>query len=154
MNANDRKSLKNTKTLLLISQYVSAIQNRDGERMKGMRSPEFGLDLVAGDAFNDNALTEAEARRFWPTWFSAFSESDYQVTRTISAETVVVTEWQFTGTNTGKLESAIFGREVEATHKTIRFRGVSVYDVEDEFIVRETLYMDLATLWVELGVGS
>ena len=38
------------------------------------------------------------------------------------------------------------------TGKTIRIRGVSVYDLDGGLIQRETLYLDLATLLVELGV--
>ncbi len=32
------------------------------------------------------------------------------------------------------------------------FRGVSIYDIGDGLIQRETSYMDLATIMVELGV--
>ena len=122
--------------------------------MGSMRTTEFILDLVAGDAFDDSRRTASEAQEFWPAWFSAFSEFDYQVTRTIVADTVVVTEWRFIGTNTGKLGSNIFGKEVDPTQKTIQFRGVTVYEIHDQFITSETLYLDLATLWVELGVSE
>lgn len=145
-------------SLDVISQVVAAIQNHDDVRMKQLRSETFTLDLVPGDAFDDSRRTESEAQQFWPAWFSAFSESDYQVTRTIAAdsadnESVVVTEWQFTGTNSGALPSGIFGKEIVATQKTIQFRGVTVYEIENGLILKETIYMDLATLWVELGVG-
>ena len=140
-------------SLELIARYVSAIQDHDTGRMNELRSSDFVLDLVAGDAFDDNTLSETETKRFWLAWFSSFSEYDYQVTRTIAAESVVVTEWCFTGTQTGRLESDIFGREVDPTGKTIRFRGVSIYEIEGNLITGESLYMDLATLWVELGVG-
>jgi len=140
-------------SLDLISRYVTAIQDNDAANMNELRAADYVLDRVAGDAFEDSKLTEAEARAFWPSWFSAFSEFDYEVIRTIATEAVVVTEWRFIGTNTGKLESNIFGREVAPTHKTIQFRGVSIYEIDNNCIHQETLYMDLATLWVELGVG-
>ena len=79
---------------------------------------------------------------------------DFEVTRTIAAEKVVVTQWVFTGTNSGPLESPIFESRREPTDRTIRFRGVSIYDVRGGLIQRETTYMDLATLMVELGVES
>ena len=41
---------------------------------------------------------------------------------------------------------------MDATGKTIRLRGVSVFDLHQGLIQRETLYLDLATLFVELGV--
>jgi hypothetical protein len=140
-------------SLALISRYVSAIQNHDSGQMNELRSKDFVLDLVPGDAFEDNTRTETETKRFWPTWFSAFSEYDYRVTRTIAVDTVVVTEWRFTGINAGRLESSIFGRTVDPTNNTVQFRGVSIYEIEDNLITSESLYMDLATLWVELGIG-
>ena len=149
---NEPGPTNTNQSLDLISSYVAAIQGRDDGKMGRMRSAEFVLDLVAGDAFDDSQRTESEARQFWPAWFSAFSEMDYQVTRTIVTETVVVTEWRFMGTNSGTLDSDIFGKEVPATRKTVQFRGVSIYEIKDGLITRETLYMDLATLWVELGV--
>ena len=44
----------------------------------------------------------------------------------------------------------IFERGLEPTGRTVRFRGVSVYDVSDGLIQREAMYIDLATLMVEL----
>ena len=84
----------------------------------------------------------------------ALPEMDFEVTRTIAAEKVVVTQWVFTGTNSGPLGSPIFESGREPTDRTIRFRGVSIYDVHGGLIQRETTYMDLATLMVELGVES
>jgi len=151
---NKKAPVNSNQSLELVSNYVSAIQDRDGDKMGSMRSLEFVLDLVAGDAFDDSQRTESEAKQFWPAWFKAFPDMDYQVTRTIVTETVVVTEWRFMGTNAGKLDADIFGKEVDATQKTIRFRGVSIYEIINNLVTRETLYMDLATLWVELGVSE
>ena len=36
--------------------------------------------------------------------------------------------------------------------KTVRLRGISVYDIGEGLVRRETAYIDLATLMVELGV--
>ena len=151
---NKKAPVNSNQSLELVSNYVAAIQDGDGEKMGSMRSLEFVLDLVAGDAFDDSQRTESEAKQFWPAWFKAFPDMDYQVTRTIVTETVVVTEWRFMGTNAGKLYADIFGKEVDATQKSIRFRGVSIYEINENLVTRETLYMDLATLWVELGVSE
>jgi predicted ester cyclase len=125
---------------------------QDSEQMDALRSPAFVLDYVYADAFERRPLSAEETKEFWPAWFAGFPEMDLEVTRTIAAETVVVTQWVFTGTNTGLLEPAALGRRVEPTGRTIQFRGVSIYDIGGGLIQRETLYMDFATLWVELGV--
>ena len=81
-----------------------------------------------------------------------FVERGFGIDRAGSTESVVVVQWTFTGTHTGVLEPAAFGRRVEPTGRTIQLRGISVYDIDKELIQRETMYLDFATLWVELGV--
>jgi steroid delta-isomerase-like uncharacterized protein len=78
---------------------------------------------------------------------------DYEVKRTIASEKVVVTEWIFTGIHSGILAPPVFEEQIPPTGKTIQFRGITVYDVDEGLIQRETIYMDLATLFVELGIG-
>jgi steroid delta-isomerase-like uncharacterized protein len=147
--------VENTPSALdLVSKYVAALASGDSERMNALRSQDFVLDFVYSDAFESGPLSEKETEAFWPAWFAGFPEMDFEVTRTIAAEKVVVTQWVFTGTNSGPLGSPIFESGREPTDRTIRFRGVSIYDVHGGLIQRETTYMDLATLMVELGVES
>ena len=63
-----------------------------------------------------------------------------------------MTQWVFTGTHSEPLGPPIFEPPVPPTGRTIMFRGVSIYDISENLIKRETTYMDLATLMVELGV--
>ena len=135
----------------LISNYVNALVHQDVERMNHSRAADFVLDWVHGDAYGDSPLSAEGAATFWPTWFAAFPEMDYEVTRTIAAETVVVTQWTFTGTHSRLLGAPVFDKPLPPSGRTIRFRGVSVYDIADDLIQRETMYIDLATLLVELG---
>ena len=65
---------------------------------------------------------------------------------------MVVVQWVFTGTQAGSLGPPVFDPPLGQTGKTIRLRGISVYDVQAGLITKETMYIDLATLWVELGV--
>jgi steroid delta-isomerase-like uncharacterized protein len=136
----------------IVSEYTAALMARDKERMKALRTSDFVLDWVYADAFEDPPSSAEETHAFWASWFEGFTEMDYEVTRTIAAETVVVTQWIFTGTNDGPLGPPAFGERMEPTGRTIQLRGVSIYDVRDDLIQRETTYMDLATLMVELGV--
>ncbi len=134
------------------SEYVAALVARDSARMKALRSPDFVLDFVHGDASEARPLSAEETMQFWSAWFVAFPELDYDVTRTIVADTVVVTQWTFTGTNSGPLPPLGIASQSISAGKTIRLRGVSVYDINEGLIQRETAYIDLATLMVELGV--
>jgi steroid delta-isomerase-like uncharacterized protein len=148
---NDRSRTRQT-SLEIVSRYLEALAAGDSKGMDAFRAPEYVLDLVQRDAFEQGALSHDETRAFWPSWFASFPEMDYQVTRTIAAETVVVSQWVFVGTNSGPLTAPVFGRDMGPTDKTIRLRGVSIFDVHEGLILRETLYIDLATLFVELGV--
>ncbi|MCP5097443.1 MAG: ester cyclase [Chloroflexi bacterium] len=138
--------------LTIVAAYVEAMSNRDATVMNTLRAPDFVLDWVHGDAFEDGPLSAADTNAFWPAWFTGFSEMDYEVTRTIAAETVVVTQWIFTGTHDKSIPPPIFDPPTVPNGRTIRIRGVSIYDVADNLIQRETTYLDLATLMVELGV--
>ena len=139
-------------SLAIIHDYVTALHERDNAAMQKLRAPDFILDWVHSDVFADQPITLEMANQFWSIWFAAFSEMDYEITRTIAAKNVVVTQWTFTGTHTGSLSAPVFDPPEEPTGKTIRLRGVSVYDIEGELIQKETMYIDLATLYVELGV--
>ena len=139
-------------SLDVVTGYLTALAAGDSGGMDAFRTEDYVLDLVQQDAFEEDALSHEETRAFWPSWFASFPEMDYQVTRTIVAETVVVSQWVFIGTNSGRLTAPVFGSDMEPTGKTIQFRGVSIFDVQQGLIVRETLYMDLATLYVELGL--
>ena len=136
----------------VVSWYVGALAARDSARMQALRSPTFALDFVHGDASEAHPLSAEETMQFWSAWFVAFPELDYQVTRTIAAPGVVVTQWILTGTNIGPLTPPVLERETGPLGRTIRLRGVSIYDVADGLIQREAAYLDLATLMVELGV--
>ncbi len=120
--------------------------------MQALRAPDYVLDFVFRDASESEPLVGDETQAFWPTWFAGFPEVDYEVTRTIASETIVITQWTFTGTHSGPIDPPIFEKPVQPTGRTIRFRGVTVYDMIAGQIQRETVYMDLATLMVELGV--
>jgi steroid delta-isomerase-like uncharacterized protein len=153
-NASHRdQPVTETPTALdVTSEYVAALAARDSAQMNALRSPDFVLDFVHADAAEANPLSGEETRQFWSAWFVAFPELDYEVTRTIVAEHVVVMQWTFTGTNSGPLPPLPMDEGGGALGQTVRLRGISVYDVDEGLIQRETAYIDMATLMVELGV--
>ena len=124
---------------------------QDIDAMRSLHAEDYVVDWVYGDAFENPPSSAEESAGFFPAWFIAFGEVDYEVRRTIAADGVVVTEWVFIGTHTGPLGPPVFQERLDPTGRTIRFRGVTVYDVSGGLIQRETIYMDLATLLVELG---
>lgn len=150
MQSQDQKKL-HPSSLEVVSAYTRALAAGDSQSMDVLRAQDFVLDFVTQDAWGFGPLTGEEPRNFWSAWFDGFPEMDFQVTRTIAAEAVVVTQWTFTGTNTGPVPP-IIESQLEPTGKTICFRGISVYDITAGLIQRETTYIDLGTLLVELGV--
>jgi predicted ester cyclase len=154
-----RKVIRNGSpdSLVLIADYIAAIRESNNDRLIGLRTPDFVMDFVYRDAFKDGPFTRSETSTFWPAWFAAFPERDYEVTRTIAAADVVVVQWVFTGTHTKELGRPIFDIPQKPSGRTVCFRGVTIYDVdmaqgEGGLVSRETIYLDLATIMVELGV--
>lgn len=137
----------------VISKYVAAMAEGDTDTMKSFHADDFLVDWITGDAFENPPSSAEESNKFFPAWFSGFNDIDYEVKRTIAADEVVVTEWVFIGTHTGPLGPPVFEKVLDPTGRTIQLRGVTVYDVSDGLIHKETIYMDLATLIVELGGG-
>ena len=135
----------------VVSRLVAAMAERDIETMQSLHAEDYVVDWVYGDAFENPPVAAQESAAFFPAWFVAFEDIDYDVQRTIAGEAVVVTEWVFTGTHTGRLGPPVFEEHLEPTGRTIQFRGATIYDVTGGLIQRETVYMDLATLLVELG---
>ncbi|MCB8928574.1 MAG: ester cyclase [Ardenticatenaceae bacterium] len=144
-------SMDNPSAFETVSQFVAALAAKDTETMAALHAQDYVVDWVYGDAFENPPSSAEESAAFFPAWFIGFAEIDYDVKRTIAAEDVVVTEWVFTGTHTGPLGPPVFEDRLAPTGRTIQFRGVTIYDVREGLIQRETIYMDLATLMVELG---
>ena len=136
----------------LVGGYMQAMNIRNSDAMDALRSPDFYLDFVYDDAFQNQPLSGAATRDFWPAWFQAFPDGEFEVSRTIVAESVVVVQWTFSGTQTGDLGDPVSNPPLRSTGRIACFRGVSIYDVEQGLISRETTYLDLATVMVELGV--
>jgi steroid delta-isomerase-like uncharacterized protein len=142
-------------SLNTVDAYVAALSKGDTQAMDHLRTDDFVLDWVHQDAYQNDPLTVEGTRTFWSIWLNAFPDRDYAVTRTIAAPDVVVTQWVFAGTHMASLDPPVFDPALAATGRTIRFRGVSVYDMDPRgsgLIQRETTYLDLATVMVELGV--
>jgi steroid delta-isomerase-like uncharacterized protein len=138
--------------LKLISAYTQALANKDADGIRNLCSSEQVLDLVYFDAEGRRPLSVEESRMFWSAWFTAFPDDyDFEVTRTVAAKEVVVMQWVFRGTFAGILGPPVSVRPVSPTGKTIMFRAVSIYDLANGQIQRETIYLDLATWFVEMG---
>ena len=144
-------SINSASAFEIVSQFVAALSARDTETMSALHAKDYVVDWVYGDAFENPPSSAEESAAFFPAWFAGFDEMDYEIRRTIAAEEVVVTEWIFTGTHTGPLGPPVFEKRLDPSGRTIQFRGVTIYDVRAGRIQRETIYLDLATLLVELG---
>lgn len=131
---------------------MDAMQRGDMVAMQSLWADDYVLDWVHADAFEDPLSTRERMAQFWPVWLGGFTVYDYEVTRTVAAENLVVIQWIFTGTHTNPIGAPVFDDPLQPRHRTVRFRGVSFLDIENGKIGKETIYLDLATLYVELGV--
>jgi steroid delta-isomerase-like uncharacterized protein len=137
----------------IVTSYLDAATAGDAEAMAALCSADFVFDVVHRDAEGRNPFNAEGGLRFWQNWFGAFSAFDWEITRAIDADDVVVVEWTFVGKQDGSLEG-LFRMPVPVSNKVVRFRGASFFECRDGKIAQLTLYMDLATLMVELGVST
>jgi predicted ester cyclase len=137
----------------IAAQYAAARAAQQEERLHVLRAGCYQLDAVYLDAYGVAPQALPEGTDIYRALFSACPDGDLAVTRTIAGAQVVVQEWTFSGTHTGRAEHwALRGRMHEQpTGSQVRLRGISIYDISGGLIQRETIYLDQATLLVGLG---
>jgi predicted ester cyclase len=138
---------------IIAAQYAAARAAQQEERLHVLRAGNYQLDAVYLDAYGVAPQALPEGTDIYRSLFSACPDGDLAVTRTIAGAEVVVQEWTFSGTHSRRAEHwALHGqRHDQPTGKEVRLRGVSLYDIVRGLIQRETIYLDHATLLVELG---
>ena len=119
--------MEHSPALELTSRYVAALAARDTDEMNALRTPDFELDFVYGDASESGPLSSEETKQFWPSWLAGFPEMDYEVVRTIAANDVVVTQWVFTGTHSETIGPPVFDTPIppSAASSTIALNSAS-----------------------------
>ena len=101
----------------LVGKYTAAMNTRESAIMDRLRSPDFELDFVYGDVFQTQPLSGEGTERFWPTWFNAFPDGEFEPTRTIAGEQVIVVQWTFSGTHKQTLGEPIMTPDLPATNR-------------------------------------
>jgi predicted ester cyclase len=137
----------------IAARYAAARATQQEERMHALRAGRYQLDAVYLDVYGATPQALPEGTDMYRCLFSTCPDGDLAVTRTIAGAEVVVQEWTFRGTHTGRTEGwALRGYPHEQPiGREVRLRGVSIYDIIGGLIQRETIYLDHATLIVELG---
>lgn len=136
----------------VVTDYLNAAAAGDAAAMARLCSDEFVFDVVHRDASGRDPFNAEGALRFWQNWFAAFSSFDWEIVRAIDADDIVVVEWTFVGKQDGPL-AGLFRFPAAISNKVVRFRGASFFECRDGRIAQLTLYLDLATLMVELGIS-
>jgi predicted ester cyclase len=141
------------KAFLIAAQYTAARAEQQEERLCALRAGRYQLDAVYLDAYGASPQAEPGGTDIYRSLFRACPDGDLAVTRTIAGTEVVVQEWAFSGTHTGRSEhwALCDQRHDQPTGSRVRLRGVCIYDIKHGLIHRETIYLDQATLLVELG---
>lgn len=136
----------------VITDYLDAAAAGDARAMADLCGVDFVFDVVHRDAEGRDPFNPEGALRFLQNWFAAFSSFDWEINRAIDAGDIAVVEWTFMGKQDGPLDG-LFRFPVPVSNKVVRFRGASFFECKDGKISYLTLYMDLATIMVELGIS-
>ena len=89
-----------------IEKYITALKTADTLTMEAMRTPDFVLDWVHADAFQNNPLTHQETNRFWPAWFRGHRLMENTMGRCLQMWETGAKEKRVRGKSRGRQEKA------------------------------------------------
>jgi steroid delta-isomerase-like uncharacterized protein len=127
----------------VIREHVEAENRHDVEAAIGTFHRPF-YDVVAMGAVNDGA---ASVRDLLQGLFVGFPDFRASIGSTYHAADAVVVEMELTGTHKGPWAG------VPPTGKSIRLRSAAIFKFDQDRLVGETVYFDLATLMRQLGAA-
>lgn len=122
------------------------------------RNPEKGAAVIADDCkFIDVPRGETQIgpegyRQDYERWRSAFPDGTVKITNVIAENDWVVVEYTNSGTNTGKLQSAI--GDFPPTNRKIEVQYCSVMQVKNGKVISGRDYYDVSTILHQLGLAS
>lgn len=105
------------------------------------------------DSYTDDFVAVGEfhgrdqVRGFFAELFAAFPDFEFTVERVIADSEAVAVKWQATGTFSGDRFQGI-----EPTGKSVLVRGCDVFEIEDGWIRRNTVFYDGATFARDIGM--
>ncbi len=134
-----------TGTVELLDGYVAALNAHDGQEVAGY----YAEDAVVTQAvYEGNTFTgRDEIARWIGDNVAGLPDLDVSVVSVTGADDRLVWEWVYWGAYTGQFPGAPAGEG-----QTVELRGVSVMELEDGEIVRETLYYDNLSFLTQIGV--
>lgn len=123
---------------------VEAAIARDPDRMVEHGHPErYTDDIVAiGEFRGRNAV-----REFFAELFEAMPDYDMEIEQVIADSTAVAVRWGASGTFDGGPFQGI-----QPSGRRVEIRGVDVFEVDGEHIVRNTVYYDGAAFARQIGM--
>jgi steroid delta-isomerase-like uncharacterized protein len=90
-------------------------------------------------------------RQVWGSFLSAFPDDSPSITRIVAEGSTVVVEFSSGGTNSGPLALPT-GETLPPTGRTVHLSGLSIADLEDGRIKRESFYWDSLSFAAQLGL--
>src|SRR4051812_48700127 len=118
----------------VVNRYFEAMHGHDLETAASLLSDDV-IEEVSGVGV---LRGPREVRNFFDGLFQAAPDMEVRLERTVREKDTVVALWRMTGTFTG---GPLFNG-VQATGGRIELRGCDVIEVEDDKIVRNTVYQD------------
>jgi steroid delta-isomerase-like uncharacterized protein len=141
--ARPRRSAKSRAVEEHIRSYFDAIARRDVEAVAKHWSPDGVEDIVPQGVYRGPAEIAAMFRDL----VASTPDLETTVTRVVTDDRHAVVEWRMSGTFSG---APFMG--IEPTGKRIELRGLDIFEVEDQKIVRNTAYYDGASFARQIGM--
>ena len=129
----------------LVRSYYQAFNDRDINRGASYIADDFEWEIVP---FGTTLRGPEGYRRFMSVWETATPDGKIQLNRVIPVGDWVVTEFTFTGTQTGPLVTP--AGEIPSTGQTIELKPCELLQVKDGKLVHGRVYFDLGGLMRQL----
>ena len=125
---------------------IKAWDDGDAEAFVNLFGDEFVLTDVG---VPEPVTTKDGIRQYVSAWFTAFPDMSVKRINRVTSEDAVAGEVEFSGTNTGPMMMG--GKEIPATGKSVRGRGMYLVKIKDGVPVEFHSYPDIAGMMMQLG---
>jgi len=101
---------------------------------------------IMADLPSRNCHGKQELKTYYNDLLAGYPDLNFKMKSCFSCDNQIATEWLMSGTHTGN------SPRFKATGKRFSVQGVSIIEVQDGKITRETDYWDMCSLLKQLGL--
>jgi steroid delta-isomerase-like uncharacterized protein len=143
--------MNKTEVLKLNDQVIDAWNRHDADKFMNLCDENVIWKINGG---NEIYRGKKEVKEYFNRWKTAFPDLHLDLNSKLADTDIITAEFEFTGTQDGKLMLNDDMPEIEATHRKVDTHGSFVSKLKNGKLVETNLYTDRLTLIEQLGVTN